>query len=109
MSIKIPVSADFDPSAIEAQLQQFREKLNALGQQISAANKVQFEPVSKTSLDDLRKMTAQFEALKRVSGDLNRRVNATGRRARVSSILIGRKCTLTSTRVLVRCRSRFSM
>lgn len=80
MSIKIPVSADFDPSAIEAQLQQFREKLNALGQQISAANKVQFEPVSKTSLDDLRKMTAQFEALKRVSGDLNRRVNATGQK-----------------------------
>lgn len=80
MTIKIPVSADFDPSAIEGQLQQFREKLNALGQQIASANKVQFEPVSKTTLDDLRKVTAQFEVLKRVSGDLNRRINATGQK-----------------------------
>lgn len=80
MSVKIPVSASFDQSSIDSQLQQFSQKLNALGQQIAEANKVQFEPVSKTSLDELKRITAQFEALKRVSGDLNRRINATGQK-----------------------------
>lgn len=80
MSIKIPVSADFDSSQIEAQLQQFRQQLNSLGQQIAQANKVQFNPIGRTTVDDLRKVTAQFEALKRVSGDLNKRINATGQK-----------------------------
>lgn len=80
MSIKIPVSADFDGSQVEAQLQAFRQQLNALGAQIAQANKVQFNPVGKASLDDMRKMIGQFEALKRVSGDLNKRVNATGQK-----------------------------
>lgn len=78
MTIKIPVSADFDPSQIDAQLQQFSQKMNALGQQIANANKVQFDPINSASLDDLKKMTAQFESLKRVSGDFNRRLKATG-------------------------------
>lgn len=80
MTIKIPVSADFDQGKLEAQLQQMAQKINALGRQIAQANKVQFNPISKTSLDDLRKVTQQFEALKRVSGDFNRRINATGQK-----------------------------
>mgnify|MGYP001156621458 CR=1 FL=1 len=71
MSIKIPVSADLDLSSVQ-------QKLNALGQQIAQANKTQFAPVSKTSLQDLQRMVQQFEALKRVSGDLRKRINATG-------------------------------
>lgn len=80
MTIKIPIAADFDGSKVEAQLQAFRQQLNALGTQIAAANKVKFDPVGKTSLDDMRKMVAQFEALKRVSGDMNKRINATGQK-----------------------------
>ncbi len=80
MTIKIPVSADFDGSKVEAQLQAFRQQLNALGSQIAQTNKVQFNPIGKTTLDDMRKVIGQFEALKRVSGDLNKRVNATGQK-----------------------------
>lgn len=80
MSIKIPVSADFDPSQIEQQLQQFRQQLNSLGQQIAQANKVQFNPIGKTTIEDMRRVVQQFEALKRVSGDLNKRINATGQK-----------------------------
>lgn len=80
MSIKIPVSADFDPSQIEQQLQQFRQQLNSLGQQIAQANKVQFNPIGKTTVDDMRRVVQQFEALKRVSGDLNKRISATGQK-----------------------------
>lgn len=71
MSIKITVSADLDLSGVQ-------QKLNTLGQQIAQANKTQFAPVSKTSLQDLQRMAQQFEALKRVSGDLRKRINATG-------------------------------
>lgn len=78
MSIRIPISADFDPSQVEQQLQQFRQQLNALGQQIAQANKVQFNPIGKTTVEDMRRVIQQFEALKRVSGDLNKRINATG-------------------------------
>lgn len=80
MSIKIPVQADFDPSKIEQQLAQFQQRLNALGQQIAQANKVKFNPVGKTTLQDLQKVTQQFNTLLRVSGDLSKRVNATGQK-----------------------------
>lgn len=82
MSIKIPVQADFDSASVEQQLQAFQQKLNALGQQIARANKTQFNPVSKTSLQDMQRMVQQFEALRRVSGDLNKRINATGQKGR---------------------------
>lgn len=78
MSIKIPVSADFDPGQIEQQLKQFQQQLNSLGEQIAKANKVKFQPVTKTTVDDMQKVVKQFEALKRISGDLNKRINATG-------------------------------
>ncbi|WP_054287274.1 phage tail tip lysozyme [Gulbenkiania mobilis] len=78
MSIKIPVSASLDTGDVEQQIEAFRRKLNSLGQQIAQANKAQFNPIGKTTLQDLQRVVQQFEALKRVSGDLNRRLTATG-------------------------------
>lgn len=78
MTIKIPVSADFDPSQVEAKLKSFEQRLNTLGKSIAQANKVQFNPVGKQSVDGMAKLLQQFEALKRISGDLNRRMKATG-------------------------------
>ena len=78
MSIKIPVTADFDPSKIEAQLQQFTQQLNSLGAQMAKVNKLKFEPISKATIEDMRKVNKEFDALKKVSGDLNRRLNITG-------------------------------
>ena len=80
MSIKIPVQASFDSTSVEQQVQHFQKRLNELGQQIAQANKLKFTPVNKTTLEDLRKVTQQFEALRRVSGELNKRINATGQK-----------------------------
>lgn len=80
MTIKIPIEADFDPSAAEARMRQFQQQLNAMGQQIAQANKTQFNPIGSSTLSDLKKVQAQFEALRRVSGDLNKRLNATGQK-----------------------------
>jgi soluble lytic murein transglycosylase-like protein len=82
MSIKIPVQADLNTASVEQQLAAFQQKLNALGQQIAMANKAQFNPIGPTTLQDLRRVTQQFEALRRVSGDLNRRINSTGQKGR---------------------------
>lgn len=78
MAIKIPVSAEFDSGQAEQQIQQFQQKLNALGQQIANTNKVQFSPVSKTTVSDLKKVHDQFVALQKISGDLRKRMTATG-------------------------------
>lgn len=79
-NIKIPVEASFDGESVRKQLEQFQSQLNKLGQQIAQANKIKFEPVTKATVDDMRRVGQQFEALKRVSGDLNKRINATGQK-----------------------------
>lgn len=78
MSIKIPVSAEFDSNTAEAQVRDFEKKLNQLGREIAKINKTQFTPVSKTSLQDMQAMVKQFDALLKVSNELNRRVKVTG-------------------------------
>lgn len=78
MSIKIPIEAAFNKGNVDQVLQDFQRQLNKLGQQVAQANKVKFNPVERTTVDDLRKVTASFENLRRVSGDLNRRMRATG-------------------------------
>ena len=82
MTIKIPIEAEFDPSQAEARLKQFQQQLNAMGQQIAQANKTQFNPIGSHTLEDLKKIQAQFEALRRVSGGLNARINATNQKGK---------------------------
>ena len=69
--IGIGVEAQLDTSTIEQQI-------NALGQKIAQANKVQFTPVSVKSTQDVEAMVKRYEQLLKVHGELNRRVKATG-------------------------------
>lgn len=69
--IGIGIQAQFDASAVEA-------KINALGQKIAQANKTPFNPISNSTKADLDKVMRQFDQLKKVSSDLNKRLNATG-------------------------------
>ncbi len=82
MSIKIPVSADLDQSKIQQQLDQFQKQLNELGKTIAQTNKVKFQPVTKTTIDDMQKFVSQFETLKKISSELNKRINATGQQGK---------------------------
>lgn len=76
--IKIPVDAQFDAADIEKVVQQFTQQINRLGAAIAQANKIKFNPIDRQSIEDIRRITAGFESLRRVSGDLNRRLSATG-------------------------------
>lgn len=69
--VSIPIEAQLDTSGVE-------QRLNAFGAKVAQANNVQFNPVSKTSIDDIALLTKRFEQLMRVHGELARRVKATG-------------------------------
>ena len=69
--ISIGIDANLDTSAVE-------QKINALGKKVAQANKVQFNPVSVKSIDQVVQLEKQFQQLLKVHGELNRRVKSTG-------------------------------
>lgn len=69
--VGIGIEAQLDTSAVE-------QRINAFGQRVAQANKVQFTPISAKSLEDINTALKRFEQLLKVHGELNRRVKATG-------------------------------
>lgn len=78
MTIRIPVSADFNSADAEKAINKLNEQLNRLSQTVAGANRVQFNPVSAGSLDELKKIEARFKELTKISGGLRERMKATG-------------------------------
>lgn len=76
--VKIPVGASFDPGDLTAAIEKMVAQLNKMGNAVAAANKVKFEPITKASIEDVRRYTAQFEQLKKVQDQLRQRIRATG-------------------------------
>lgn len=76
--VQIPVEAKLDSGDLDAELSKLTQKINALGQSIAQANKVKFNPIDRATLDDLKRITAQFEAIKRASPSFGQRVAASG-------------------------------
>lgn len=69
--ITIPVAASLDTSSVE-------QAVNAMGQRIAQANRVQYQPVTAKSVDDVKRLnTALNEVLKTQTG-LRKRVQDTG-------------------------------
>lgn len=78
MSVQIPVEAKLDSAEIDKVLQKLTEQMNRLGSAVAQANKIKFNPVSQAALTDLQKVTHQFDSLRKISGDLGKRLKATG-------------------------------
>lgn len=76
--IKIPVGLVFDKGADDQAIQEFTAKFNKLGDSIARAGKQKFAPIDRASVEDIRRVTSAMESLKRVSGDLNKRLRVTG-------------------------------
>jgi len=75
--VEIPVEAKLNASDLDAELKQLTQKINALGASIAQANKVKFNPIGKATLDDLKRVQAEFEKIKRTSS-LGSDINRTG-------------------------------
>jgi flagellum-specific peptidoglycan hydrolase FlgJ len=76
--IKIPVSAQLNAADIDKQLDDLTARINRAGQAIAAANRMQFNPISKSTAADLDKITKNFEALKRGAPSLAQKINSSG-------------------------------
>lgn len=76
--VQIPVEAKLDSADIDKILQKLTEQMNRLGNAVAQANKVKFNPVSRATVEDLQKVTQQFDSLRKISGDLSKRLKSTG-------------------------------
>ncbi|MDN3365887.1 hypothetical protein QQO24_01710 [Ralstonia pseudosolanacearum] len=68
--VKINIGAQLDTGDVDAQVAKLADRLNRLGQSVATANRVKFHPVDRATLDDLRKVQAAFESIKRLSPNL---------------------------------------
>lgn len=80
--VKIPVSADINTTDLEAQLRQFAQQMNSISQNIAKANNVKFNPIDKAAVDDLKRVTSQFQELVKIQAGLRERMKATGQTGR---------------------------
>lgn len=69
--ISIPVAASLDTSAVE-------QAVNAMGQRIAQANRVQYQPVSAKSVDDVKKLNSALNEVVKTQNGLRQRLKATG-------------------------------
>ena len=78
MSIKIPVNAELNQQDLQAQVQQMEAALNDLGRVARDAGKVKFSPITGTTLEDLKRIRAEFEAIQRMAPGLKKALEAGG-------------------------------
>lgn len=76
--ISIPVEARVDTGDLAQTTAKFVQQFNKLGDAVAQANKVKFNPIDRATIDDLRRVQAQFDSLRKISGALNQRLKATG-------------------------------
>lgn len=69
--VQIDVGATLDTSQVE-------QRINSLGQKVAQAGKVQFNPVSVKTIDQVTQLERKFQQLLKVHGELARRMKATG-------------------------------
>lgn len=77
-NIKIGVEADLNTDAMQAELQSVRRAFNALAADAAKLGKQRIEPISKASVEDARRMNAQFSEMLRLSSGLRRNLESAG-------------------------------
>ncbi|CAB4137172.1 hypothetical protein UFOVP326_9 [uncultured Caudovirales phage] len=82
MTVKIPISAELNTGDLKAALEQLTRQINTMGGAVAQANRVKFDPISRSTIEDLRRVEQSFNSLLKVSHELNRRVRATGQQGR---------------------------
>lgn len=78
MTVEIPISADIDLAGLNQKLAQFTRMVNGMGEQIARANRVQFTPISRATLDMARQFETTIQNISRLAPELHRRLKATG-------------------------------
>lgn len=77
-SVKIPIEATFAAGTVEAELDKLTQKINQLGTSFAKVSGEQWNPISKVAVDDIKKMTDQFERLKKNAPSVANALHAAG-------------------------------
>ncbi|TKV13252.1 hypothetical protein FDX19_02635 [Citrobacter sp. wls619] len=78
MTIKIPVSADFDGAELNKQLAAVNARIKSMGDAVAKANGQKFEPITLKSKEDLKYFVQQSEKLLKIQGELRNKMQKSG-------------------------------
>lgn len=78
MSIKIPVSAQFDAADVKKQIQIINDQIKILGNTVAMAQNKKFEPITLKSKEDLEAFTKQVQKLLKIQTELAQKMGQAG-------------------------------
>ncbi|EGM6703853.1 lytic transglycosylase [Salmonella enterica subsp. enterica serovar Nigeria] len=78
MSIKIPVSAQFDAADVKKQIQIINDQIKILGNTVAMAQNKKFEPITVKSKEDLEAFTKQVQKLLKIQTELAQKMGQAG-------------------------------
>ncbi|HGX5381148.1 TPA: transglycosylase SLT domain-containing protein [Escherichia coli] len=78
MTIKIPISAEFNGSDLNKQIAQINSAIKQMGDAVAKANGQKFEPITLHGKEDLKYFVQQSEKLLKIQGELNNRMKRSG-------------------------------
>lgn len=80
MSIKIPVSAQFDAADVKKQIQIINDQIKNLANEVSLAQNKKFEPITLKSKEDLTAFIGQMQKLLKIQTELQQKLKQTGQK-----------------------------
>ncbi|ENW4943694.1 lytic transglycosylase [Salmonella enterica] len=78
MSIKIPISAQFDAADVKKQIQIINDQIKILGSTVAQASNQKFEPINLKSKEDLAAFINMAQKLLKIQSELNQKMGQTG-------------------------------
>ncbi|EIW6162827.1 lytic transglycosylase, partial [Salmonella enterica subsp. enterica serovar Saintpaul] len=78
MSIKIPISAQFDAADVKKQIQIINDQIKNLSNAVALASNKKFEPITIKSKDDLQAFINQTQKLLKIQTELNQKLKQSG-------------------------------
>ena len=78
MTIKIPVSAEFNGDDVKKQIAQINAAIKQMGDAVAKANGTKFEPITLHGKEDLKYFVQQSEKLLKIQGELRNRMQKSG-------------------------------
>ncbi|ECN9265220.1 lytic transglycosylase domain-containing protein [Salmonella enterica subsp. enterica serovar Typhimurium] len=78
MSIKIPISAQFDAADTKKQIQIINDQIKNLANAVSVASNKKFEPITLKSKEDLQAFINQTQKLLKIQTELNQKLQQSG-------------------------------
>ncbi|HCB0656095.1 TPA: transglycosylase SLT domain-containing protein [Escherichia coli] len=78
MTIKIPISAEFNGSDLNKQIAAINARIKQMGESVAKANNQKFEPITLKTKEDLKYFVQQSEKLLKIQGELRNRMQKSG-------------------------------